>query len=173
MDYSSNATVAQGTPITITFPNVEPDLRRFAEYFQPQLEKAGFKVTLKADTYSQEFGYYKDLKNAPNAIVSTFNPDAAHPDTWARLLWNTNGGLNLLGYSVPASDKAMNRAVVARSKSRADALYARAGELMSDQRLIVMLSDAQDLFAVRTDITGLEHVPEYIWTLNLAALRRK
>jgi peptide/nickel transport system substrate-binding protein len=172
VDYSSNATVPQGTPITITFPNVEPDLRRFAEYFQPQLEKAGFKVTLKADTYSQEFGYYKDLKNAPNAIVSTFNPDAAHPDTWARLLWNTNGGLNLLGYSVPASDKAMNQAVVARSKSRADALYARAGELMSDQRLIVMLSDAQDLFAVRTDITGLEHVPEYIWTLNLASLRR-
>jgi peptide/nickel transport system substrate-binding protein len=173
VDYSSNATVPQGTPITITFPNVEPDLRRFAEYFQPQLEKAGFKVTLKADTYSQEFGYYKDLKNAPNAIVSTFNPDAAHPDTWARLLWNTNGGLNLLGYSVPASDKAMNQAVVAQSKSRADALYARAGELMSDQRLIVMLSDAQDLFAVRTDITGLEHVPEYIWTLNLASLRRK
>ncbi len=173
VDYSSKATVPQGTPITITFPNVEPDLRRFAEYFQPQLEKAGFKVTLKADTYSQEFGYYKDLKNAPNAIVSTFNPDAAHPDTWARLLWNTNGGLNLLGYSVPASDKAMNQAVVTRSKSRADALYARAGELMSDQRLIVMLSDAQDLFAVRTDITGLEHVPEYIWTLNLAALRRK
>jgi peptide/nickel transport system substrate-binding protein len=173
VDYSGNATVPQGTPITITFPNVEPDLRRFAEYFQPELEKAGFKVTLKADTYSQEFGYYKDLKNAPNAIVSTFNPDAAHPDTWARLLWNTNGGLNLLGYSVPASDKAMNQAVVARTKSRADTLYAKAGELMNDQRLIVMLSDAQDLFAVRSDITGLEHVPEYIWTLNLASLRRK
>jgi peptide/nickel transport system substrate-binding protein len=173
VDYSSNATVPQGTPITITFPNVEPDLRRFAEYFQPQLEKAGFKVTLKADTYSQEFGYYRNLKNAPNAIVSTFNPDAAHPDTWARLLWNTNGGLNLLGYSVPASDKAMNQAVVDTNKSKADALYARAGELMNDQRLIVMLSDAQDLFAVRSDITGLEHVPEYIWTLNLAALRRQ
>ncbi|MDP9225079.1 MAG: ABC transporter substrate-binding protein [Actinomycetota bacterium] len=173
VDYSSTATVPQGTPITITFPNVEPDLRRFAEYFQPELQKAGFKVTLKADTYSQEFGYYKNLKNAPNAIVSTFNPDAAHPDTWARLLWNTNGGLNLLGYSVPASDKAMNQAVVATSKARADRLYAKAGELMNDQRLIVMLSDAQDLFAVRGDITGVQHVPEYIWTVNLAALRRQ
>ena len=67
----------------------------------------------------------------------------------------------------------MDQAVVAKSKTKADALYARAGELMSDQRLIVMLSDAQDLFAVRSDITGLEHVPEYIWTLNLASLRRQ
>jgi peptide/nickel transport system substrate-binding protein len=173
IDYSSDATVPDGTDITITFPNVEPDLRRLAEYFQPQLEDAGFDVTLKADTYAQEFSYYRNLEEAPNAIVSTFNPDAAHPDTWGRLIWHTQGGLNLLGYSVPESDRLMDAGLTATDQAESDELYARAGEAMSDQRLIVMLADAEDLFAVRSDITGLEHVPAYIWTLNLAALERE
>jgi peptide/nickel transport system substrate-binding protein len=173
VDYSSDATVPEGTEIEITFPNVEPDLRRIAEYVQPQLEEAGFDVTLRADTYAQEFGYYRNLEEAPNAIVSTFNPDAAHPDTWGRLIWHSQGGLNLLGYSVPESDRLMDEALHSLDEDQADSLYAQAGEAMSDERLIVMLADAQDLFAVRSDITGLEHVPAYIWTLNLAALERE
>lgn len=173
VDYSSDASVPDGTDIEITFPNVEPDLRRLAEYFQPQLEDAGFDVTLRADTYAQEFGYFRNLEEAPNAIVSTFNPDAAHPDTWGRLIWHTQGGLNLLGYSVPESDRLMDQARASTDMAEAERLYAQAGEAMSDQRLVIMLADAQDLFAVREDITGLEHTPAYIWTVNLATLERE
>jgi len=32
-------------------------------------------------------------------LLETNTPDAAHPDTWGRIIWGTGGGLNFFNYS--------------------------------------------------------------------------
>ena len=48
---------AHPTAITMTYTSSEPALLQLAQYFQQALDKVGFKVTLKGDTVTQEFGY--------------------------------------------------------------------------------------------------------------------
>ena len=47
--------------------------------------------------------------DAPLAVVSTFNPDTVHPDSWIRPVFYTQSGLNLLGFSDPKLDKDENK----------------------------------------------------------------
>jgi peptide/nickel transport system substrate-binding protein len=144
---------------------------RVAELLQAQLESAGLNVTLKQVPLSQAYNYIKDLKHAPDLVMATFVPDAAHADTWARIIWSTTGGLNLLGYSNPTIDKLLNQALSAPS-AQADALYRQAGQMLIDSDSLFFLGDLDDTFVFRKGLTGITYVPAYPWTVDYATLRR-
>jgi peptide/nickel transport system substrate-binding protein len=160
------------TAITMTYTSSEPALLQLAEYFQQALDKVGFKVTLKGDTVTQEFGYISDPSAAPNATISTFNPDAAHPDTWARPVWYTGAGLNLFAFSDKQLDRLIDAAAAAPTQAQSEQLYAQAGERASQDAFIIPVDDAEDVVVSAPSLTGLEHVPVYIWMVDFATLKR-
>jgi peptide/nickel transport system substrate-binding protein len=165
--------VQPGTKITFTYTSSEPDLLQLAQYFQRALDKIGFKVTLKGDTVSQEFGYVSSPGSAPNATLSTFNPDAAHLDTWARPVWGTGGGINIF----QSSDKTLDRDLTAGAQAPTPALqrkwYGAAGQRASRDAYVIPVDDAADSVVAGPGITGFSHVPVYIWMVSFASLARR
>jgi peptide/nickel transport system substrate-binding protein len=167
------AHVPQGTKITFSYTSSEPDLLQLAQYFQRALTKVGFQVTLKGDTVSQEFGYVSSPRSAPNATLSTFNPDAAHPDTWGRPVWGTGGGINLFQSSDKTLDKYLDAGAGAATSALERKWYAAAGERASKDAYVIPVNDAADSVVASPGITGFSHVPVYIWMVSFAALARR
>jgi peptide/nickel transport system substrate-binding protein len=141
-----------------------------AELIQQRLNAAGFSVTLKEVQNPQVYDYVNDLKNAPDMLLMTNTPDAAHPDTWARILWGSKGGLNFLGYNSPKVDQLLDQGAQATDKAASDQAYAQAGKQLVDDYGILFLANARDVMVMRSNLTGVEHVPNYPWALNLGAL---
>ncbi len=145
--------------------------RRVSELLQAQLVAAGFEVTLKEVQLPQTYAYIEDLKNAPDLLLATNTPDAAHPDTWARILFQSKGGLNFLGYADKDLDKALDDALPATGEEAAT-LYREVGQKIIDSDSIFFLGDVKDVFVLAGDLTGVAHVPAYPWTVDYAALKR-
>ena len=48
----------------------------------------------------------------------TNTPDAAHPDTWARIVWDSKGGLNFLGFKDPKIDTLLDNGTATSKYSK-------------------------------------------------------
>jgi peptide/nickel transport system substrate-binding protein len=170
---ATSAKVPGAGAITFVYTSDESGVqRRLAELLQQNLAAAGFSVSLKEVQLPQVYDYVNDLKSAPDLLLMTNTPDAAHPDTWARILWGSKGGLNFLGYNNPQVDALLDNGAAATDKATSDQDYAQAGKLLVDDNAILFLADARDVMVMRKDLTGVEHVPNYPWALNLGALGR-
>jgi peptide/nickel transport system substrate-binding protein len=145
--------------------------RRAAELLQAQLQSAGLHVTLKEVTNPQVYEYVKNLGQAPDLLLMTNTPDAAHPDTWARILFYSSGGLNFLGFKDGQVDKELDQAVGA-SQTAADALYRQVGQRVIDSNAMFFLGNVKNVFVVNKNLSDVKSVPAYPWTLDLAALKR-
>jgi peptide/nickel transport system substrate-binding protein len=145
--------------------------RRVSELIQAQLTAAGYEVTLKEVQLPQTYAYVKDLKHAPDLLLATNTPDGAHPDTWARILFQSAGGLNFLGFKSGKLDKTLDEALPA-TDARAATLYQDVGRQIIDSDSLFFLGDVKDVFVLNKGLTGISHVPAYPWTLDYAALKR-
>ena len=159
--------------IRLGYTSSETDLRRLAEVVQQSLEDQGWNVKLQADSVAAQFGYASDPTKAPEAAITTLNPDAAHPAAWLEPIYQTGGGINLLGFSDKSSTassptprrrptRASRRTSTRRRPKPPPAGYYATG-----------VADRNDVFAARSDITGFTHVPVYIWVVKLADLERE
>ena len=148
--------------------------QRAAELLQAQIGALGYSVTVKEVQLPQVYAYVKNLKGAPDLLLMTNTPDAAHPDTWARIAWDSAGGLNFLGYKNPQVDKLLDRAQTAPTAT-ANALYRKVGKLVIASHEILVVANVKDTQVVRKDVFGARqsHVPAYPWMLNYAALSRR
>ena len=158
-------------PITLGYNQAETDNRLLAEFFQRQLEEAGYEVRLQGDSGGDQFAYAGDLKAAPELAITTLNPDAAHPEAWMRSIYGTGGGLNLLGYSNPQLDRQLDRAVSESDPAQAQKLYAQAAQTAQDDAATWPLADVRDTIVSRKDVAGFGHVPAYIWVVNFAKVK--
>lgn len=145
-------------------------LRRASELLQAQLAAAGYDVTLKEVQLPQVYGFVNDLENAPDLMLGTNTPDAAHPDTWARIVFYSSGGLNFLGYKDKQADALVDKALSA-STADADELYRQAGQRVIDSNALFFLGDVKDVFVVSKKLTGIEHTPAYPWTFDMAKVK--
>jgi peptide/nickel transport system substrate-binding protein len=146
--------------------------RRVGELLQAQIGAMGYAVTLKEVQLPQVYDYVKNLKGAPDLLLITNTPDAAHPDTWARICWDSKGGLNFLGFKDPKIDTLLDKAQSAPTAS-ASALYKQVGKRLIASHSMLFLADVRDTMVLRKDLAGIAHVPAYPWMLDLASLRRK
>jgi peptide/nickel transport system substrate-binding protein len=171
----SETTAAAGAGSKLTFAYTADDSgvhRRIAELVQQRLDTAGFSVTIKEVQLPQVFEYVNDLQAAPDMVMQTNTPDGAHPDMWARIEWYSTGGLNYLGYKSPQADKLLDQALETTDKATADRLYGEAGKIVAQDTAIIFVADPRDVMVLRKNLTGVEHVPNYPWALNLAALQK-
>ena len=159
-------------PIVLGYTNLESDLRRSAEVMQQSLEANGWNVKLQADSVSAQFGYESDPTKAPEAAITTLNPDAAHPATWLNPIYQTAGGINLLGYSDPKLDAMLTDALAQTDPDKAADDYAQAAKVASASFYATGIADKQDVIAARADVGGFSHVPVYIWVVRLADLTK-
>jgi peptide/nickel transport system substrate-binding protein len=146
--------------------------RRLAELVQQRLDAAGFQVTIKQVQLPEVFDYVKDLRAAPDMVMQTNTPDGAHPDMWARIEWYSTGGLNYLGYHSPQADRLLDQALRTTDKATADRLYGQAGQVVVRDTAILFVADPRDVMVLRRNLTGIQHVPNYPWALDLAALQK-
>jgi peptide/nickel transport system substrate-binding protein len=145
--------------------------RRVGELMQGKLKDAGFDVTLREVQLPDTYGYVKRLKSAPDLLLQTNTPDAAHPDTWARIVFYSTGGLNFFAFDDKQVDKALDDALDA-PEAQATKLYQQAGQDVIDSDSIFFLSNVKDVFVLQKDLEGVESVPAYPWTISYAPLKR-
>lgn len=168
------AALPKGLKVTVVYsPDSSGVQRRFADLMRQNLTKVGVTVTERQAELSTIYAYRDKPKQAPEFYVSTPTPDAATPDAWARILWHSGGGLNFFNYSNKQVDAAIDQASQERDKAKAEALYAKAGSLAAGEFGEAPIAQVRDLMVLRSDLTGVQHVPAYPWTLNLGALGRK
>jgi peptide/nickel transport system substrate-binding protein len=175
VSYPPSETTAPANTGKLTFAYTADDSgvhRRIAELIQQRLDAAGFSVTINEVQLPQVFEYVNDLQAAPDLVMQTNTPDGAHPDMWARIEWYSTGGLNYLGYKNPQADKALDQALETTDKATADRLYGEAGKIVAQDTAIIFIADPRDVMVLRKNLTGIEHVPNYPWALNLAALQK-
>jgi peptide/nickel transport system substrate-binding protein len=170
---STPGKVAGAGAITFAYTADESGVqRRLAELIQQRLTAAGFSVTIKEVQNPQVYDYINDLKSAPDLLLMTNTPDAAHPDTWSRILWGSKGGLNFLGYNNPQVDKLLDQGAATTDTAVSNKDYGDAGKLIAADDGIIFLADVRDVMVMRKSLTGVQHIPNYPWALDLAALSK-
>jgi peptide/nickel transport system substrate-binding protein len=169
---AAGAKAASTKSITLGYTADESGVqRRAGELLQAQLQAAGWQVTVREVQLPQVYGYINNLKAAPDLLMQTNTPDAANPDTWARIVFYTTGGLNFLGYHDPTVDRLLDEAVSA-PEATATSLYQQVGKDVIDANEIFFLADVKNVFVLNSGLSGVQQVPAYPWTVNLATLRR-
>ena len=163
-------------PIVLAYTADDSGIQsRLAQLIQQNLQAQGFQVTVKQTTNDQVYGYAtsaQTLSSSPDLLLMTNTPDAASPDTWARILWGTGGGLNFLGYTNPQVDSLLNAADSSTVTATQQSDYAQAARILDNDYGILFLADTRDVMVMQKNLTGITHVPNYPWALNLADLRR-
>jgi peptide/nickel transport system substrate-binding protein len=179
LNYTTNATLAKAGPaaastksITLGFTADESGVqRRVGELLQSDLEAAGWHVTVKEVQLPQVYGYINNLSSAPDLLLQTNTPDAANPDTWARIVFDSTGGLNFFGFNDPAVDQHLEEAISA-PPAKATTLYQQVGQEVINSNEIFFLGDVKNVFVLNKSLTNVKQVPAYPWTVNYADLRR-
>jgi peptide/nickel transport system substrate-binding protein len=169
---AAGAKAASTKNITLGFTADESGVqRRVGELLQAALGQAGWKVTVKEVQLPQVYAYVNNLKAAPDLLLQTNTPDAAHPDTWARIVFYSSGGLNFFGFKDPKVDTPLDQALGA-APAKAASLYQQVGKEVINQNEIFFLGDIKNVFVLNKNLGGVEQVPAYPWTVDLATLTR-
>ncbi|MBA2241002.1 MAG: hypothetical protein H0W09_07155, partial [Solirubrobacterales bacterium] len=113
-----------------------------------------------------------DPTKAPEAAITTLNPDAAHPAAWLNPVYSSTGGLNLLGFKEPEIDKQLNAALAQIDPDKATQQFSAVAEAAGRQYYATGIADRRDVFAANSGISGFSHVPVYIWVARLADLEK-
>ena len=146
--------------------------RRLADLMRQRLAAVGVEASPRQVQLGEVFGYREDVASAADIYVSTPAPDGAHPDTWGRIVWYTEGALNFFNYSNPEVDTALDRGLREPDVEVATDAYAEAGELATEDWAVVPFAYVSDVVVARGDLTGVTHVPAYPWTVDVGALAR-
>jgi peptide/nickel transport system substrate-binding protein len=169
---AAGAKAASTKSITLAFTADESGVqRRVGELLQAALQAAGWQVTVKEVQLPQVYAYVNNLKAAPDLLLQTNTPDAAHPDTWARIVFYSSGGLNFFGFKDAKVDTMLDQAVSA-APAKATSLYEQVGQEVINQNEIFFLGDIKNVFVVNKNLGGVEQLPAYPWTVTLAKLTR-
>ena len=166
------AAIPKGLTLDVVYtPDSSGVQRRLADLIRQKLALVGVTAKVHQVELGTVFGYRDNVQKAADIYLSTPTPDAAHPDAWGRIVWYTKGGLNFFNYSNKGVDAALDRGLRANGSS-ATGDYGQAGKLAGADWSVDPIAQVQDVVVTRADLGGVEHVPAYPWTINLATLRR-
>jgi peptide/nickel transport system substrate-binding protein len=145
--------------------------RRVGEILQATLEAAGWHVSVKEVQLPQVYAYINNLSAAPDLLLQTNTPDAAAADTWSRILFFKEGGLNFLGFNNAKVNSLLEKSRSA-PPAEAEQMEREVGQEVVNQNEIFFLGDIDNVFVLNKSLTGAEQIPAYPWTVSYASLRR-
>lgn len=144
---------------------------RLAETIQTTLSAAGMEVTVRAMPIAEVFDLVNNKDTAPDLLLWTMNPDAAHPDTWLRIFMNTAGALNYLQCSVPEADGLMDQGLASTDPAQVTQLYGQAGDAVVASGCYTTVADNKEIVVARKGITGFTHQLPTSYTVRLKDLK--
>jgi peptide/nickel transport system substrate-binding protein len=166
----SAAGSASTKKVDLAFSSDDARNQRVAELLQTQLQAAGLDVQTRGIPIAQVFDLPNHADQAPDLLVATVNPDAAHPDTWIRIFQNTKGALNWLLCSVPAADAAMDEGLHTVDKAVITASYAKAADLITASGCFDTIADVKEVVVAKAGYGGFTHQLPTLFTIRFADL---
>ena len=157
--------------VDIGFSSDDPRNGRLAEILQTEMQAAGLDATSRGIPIAQVFDLPNHKDQAPDLLVSTVNPDAAHPDTWARIFSNTAGALNWLQCSVPEADAAMDAGLHATDPAAIKADYAKAGDALVASGCFIGIADVKEVIVAKKGYTNFVHQLPTLFTIRFGDLK--
>ncbi|MBV9936840.1 MAG: ABC transporter substrate-binding protein [Actinobacteria bacterium] len=174
LDPSKLATAVKGLSnkkVDVGFSSDDPRNGRLAEILQTELQAAGLDATSRGIPIAQVFDLPNHKDQAPDLLVSTVNPDAAHPDTWARIFSSTAGALNWLQCSVPEADAAMDAGLHATDATAIKAAYAKAGDALVASGCFITIADVKEVIVANKGYSNFVHQLPTLFTIRFGDLK--
>lgn len=166
------ASAGHGAKVLIQYAADEvTTLGLVSQLLQEQLGKAGFNVKIEQIPHAQIYSYTKHPESGPDMLLLTNNPDANHPDTWASINFGSTGGTNLLSYDDKRIDALLAKALSQPSESSADVIYREIAQRIIASSADLILANVKDSIIYSKELTGIAHVPNYPWMVDLASLK--
>ena len=146
-------------------------LPRLAEMLAAKLQAAGFNVKVRGLPIAQVFDLPNHPEKAPDLLLWTFNPDAAHPDTWVRIFMNTDGAINYLQCSDPAADADDGQGPELDHEGRRAEVLRRGRRHARRFRLLHHPRRQREIVVARKGLTGFVHQLPTAYTVRLKDLK--
>ncbi len=162
---------AKGGNVEIGYPSGDSSLQDLSNQIQVILQQAGFASTVRDFPLAQFFALGENPDQRPDLMVASFNPDAAHPDTWSRIYNYTNAPVNLLACSVPSADKLLDEGSAEADPAKSQLLYVEAAKAYRDSLCWVNLGDLYNTVAARKGYSGWSSQPSWIWDTDFSTLK--
>ncbi|WP_062135636.1 ABC transporter substrate-binding protein [Demequina aestuarii] len=140
----------EGENIEIGYPSFVPGAQDIADNVAAQLNTVGISTESIGLESSAYWSTVFDPAVAPDITLFSAFPDAAHPDTWARLFYSDGGGLNLFSGSIDGLGDLLDEA----AKTGDEALYADVTERVSSSGLWLTLADLTVSSAFQDSVEG-------------------
>lgn len=160
-----------GGTVEIGYPTGDSSLQDLSNQIQVLLQQAGLTSTVRDFPLAQFFALGDNPDQRPDLMVASFNPDAAHPDTWSRIYQYTKAPVNLLGCSVPAADKLLDEGSATPDPARSAALYVEAAKAYRDSLCWVNLADLHNTIATRKGYSEWSSQPAWMWDTDFSTLK--
>jgi peptide/nickel transport system substrate-binding protein len=140
-------------PVTLKVLGSIQTVRDVAQVVQAQLNAAGFKAQLEI----QEQGkFIQDWRNSNFEGFVSQNGGSPDPDDYFYRTFRTGGSTNVFKYSNPELDKLLDEARTMQDKSKRQAAYAQAQQMLACRGPIAHLAYATLFTAVRNNVQGYE-----------------
>jgi peptide/nickel transport system substrate-binding protein len=144
--------IAAGKTIRIGYAGSSPDGKAVADELGANLSSAGLPAESISYGSGTIYGLVDDLAAAPDIVVMSVFPDAAHVDAWARILYTPNGGLDLLGAEVPGLTDDLDAALLAAD----DQPYGAIAKKVIDSKYWLSVGSLQTTTITRSGLTGID-----------------
>ncbi|WP_234834655.1 ABC transporter substrate-binding protein [Mycolicibacterium stellerae] len=161
----------KGGNVEIGYPSGDSSLQDLANQIQVILQQAGLTATVRDSPSAQFFALPQHPEQRPDLLLASFNPDAAHPDTWSRIYQYTNAPVNLQGCSVPAADKLLDEGSAEPDPVKSQALYVEAAKAYRDSLCWVNLADLHNTIAARKGYSNWSSQPAWMWDTDFSTLK--
>jgi peptide/nickel transport system substrate-binding protein len=159
--------------VDLAFDTQDATNRRVADFVQAELQSVGLNVTVRGIPIAQVFDLPNHPDQAPDLLIDATNPDASHPDTWARIYMNTKGALNYLLCSVPAADTQMDKGLHSTVASDIQAAYGQAGTLLAQSGCFDTIADVKETVVARKGYGNYVHQLPTLFTIRFGDLTGK
>lgn len=143
---------------------------RLAESIGSALKDAGLEITIKPIPLAVIFDLRNTPASAPNLLLETANPDASHPDTWARIFYNTEGFLNYVRGGVKTADAEMDLGLGSVDIPTMQGHYAKAADLLFDDATFLTMADVKAVYVVRKGLAGFGSTAAAPISLNVSGV---
>ncbi|MDQ1466203.1 MAG: peptide/nickel transport system substrate-binding protein [Actinomycetota bacterium] len=157
--------------VDVGFSSDDPRNGRLAELVQTELQAAGLDATVRGIPIAQVFDLPNHKDQAPDLLLSTVNPDAASPETWARIFANTDGALNWEQCSVPAADAKMDEGLHATTDAAVKAAYAEAGTDLIADGCYITIADVKEVIVADKGYSNFVHQLPTVFTIRFGDLK--
>lgn len=146
--------------LVIGLHSAAPSYSRIADLMIAQLALIGVKATAYVLPSGAAYTL-KDDPNPPDLLLTIAGPDAAHPESQARVFFTKGGPLNFFGRVVPEADAIVDQAGKLTDVKERDALYEKAGQMYFDAGVVIPLVDVNDVVVHAKGLKDLGLRPVY------------